>query len=131
MPLRTLQEDSRHERQCQLSHSWRQGKIRSGNQRNPTTLPNRRTQFKHLTGKDHTFTRTGDSGKNVTYHNCGKCGTIMWVEGEAFSGIRILKTGTIDDQEVLDKAVPVQEIYCSRRPASVKELEGIDHKEIS
>jgi hypothetical protein len=55
----------------------------------------------------------------------------MWVEGEAFSGIRILKTGTIDDQEVLDKAVPVQEIYCSRRPASVKELEGIDHKEIS
>jgi hypothetical protein len=53
----------------------------------------------------------------------------MWVEPEAMAGINIVKTGTIDDKEVLDNAKPVQEIYCSRRPASVKELEGIPHKD--
>jgi len=53
----------------------------------------------------------------------------MWVEGEAFAGINIVKTGTIDDKEVLDKAVPVQEIYCSRRPESIKAIEGIPQKE--
>jgi hypothetical protein len=53
----------------------------------------------------------------------------MWVEGEAMAGIYIVKTGTIDDKEVLDKAVPVQEIYCSRRPASIAEIAGIPHKD--
>ena len=86
-------------------------------------------KFKQLTGTDRTFTRLGDSGKNLTYHNCATCGTIMWVEPEAMAGINIVKTGTIDDKEVLDNAKPVQEIYCSRRPASVKELEGIPHKD--
>jgi len=53
----------------------------------------------------------------------------MWVEGEAFAGINIVKTGTIDDQEVLDKATPVQEIYCSRRPASIAAIPGLPQKE--
>lgn len=46
-------------------------------------------------------------------------------------GMMILKTGTIDDKEVLDNAKPVQEIYCSRRPASVGELEGVAHKDVA
>jgi len=86
-------------------------------------------QFRQLTGTDRTYTRPADSGKPLTYHNCATCGTIMWVEGEAFAGINIVKTGTIDDKEVLDKAVPVQEIYCSRRPESIKAIEGIPQKE--
>jgi hypothetical protein len=31
----------------------------------------------------------------------------MWVEGEAFAGINIVKTGTIDDKEVLRTVVSI------------------------
>ena len=59
------------------------------------------------------------------------CGTTVWVEPEAFEGMLIVKTGTIDDEDILNKAVPVQEIYCRDRPASMGEIPGIDHKEVS
>jgi len=55
----------------------------------------------------------------------------MWVEAEAMQGLMIVKTGTIDDQNALDKAVPVQEIYCVNRPESFGEYPGITHKEKS
>jgi len=45
------------------------------------------------------------------------------------AGMTVVKTGTIDDQDALDQAKPVQEIYCTRRPASVPEIEGVPHKD--
>lgn len=55
----------------------------------------------------------------------------MWVEAEAFPGMMIVKSGTFDDQDVLDKATPAQEIYCKDRPAGIAELAGIPHKDIA
>lgn len=53
----------------------------------------------------------------------------MYVEAKAFNGMKIVKTGTIDDEDALDKSTPVQEIYCEERPASIGELPGILHKD--
>ena len=69
--------------------------------------------------------------QDVTYHNCATCGTIMWVEAEAFQGMMIVKTGTVDDADMLNKATIVQEIYCKDRPESIAELARVTHKEAS
>jgi hypothetical protein len=53
----------------------------------------------------------------------------MWVEAAAMDGLKIVKTGTIDDQAALDKSTPVQEIYCKDRPASIAALAGVEHKD--
>lgn len=55
----------------------------------------------------------------------------MWVECEALPGLKIVKTGTIDDEDVLKNAVPTLEVYCKDRPASIAELSGAEHKEVS
>jgi hypothetical protein len=55
----------------------------------------------------------------------------MWVDIEVMAGMLVVKTGTIDDKDALDKAVPVQEIYCGNRPESFAEYPGIEHKETS
>lgn len=65
----------------------------------------------------------------MTYHNCATCGTIMWVEIAAAPGMKIVKTGTIDDQDALNNAKPVQEIYCKDRPESIAALANVEHKE--
>lgn len=53
----------------------------------------------------------------------------MWVETGAMEGLKIVKTGTIDDQDVLNQAAPVQEIYCKDRPDCIAALAGIAHKD--
>lgn len=53
----------------------------------------------------------------------------MWVEIAAAPGMKIVKTGTIDDQDALDGAKPVQEIYCKNRPDSIAALLGVEHKD--
>lgn len=52
----------------------------------------------------------------------------MWVEVDAMPGIKIVKTGTIDDEDVLKNAAPALEMYCKDRPSSIGELVGIEHK---
>jgi hypothetical protein len=60
---------------------------------------------------------------------CEKCSTIMWVRAEAKPHIRMIRTGTIDDQEMLDNLKPQKELYCSFRPKSFAEYPGIAHEE--
>lgn len=66
--------------------------------------------------------------KDVTYHSCATCGTIVWVGIDALESVLIIKTGTIDDKDALNEARPVQEIYCNDRPLCVDEIAGIEHK---
>lgn len=39
----------------------------------------------------------------------------MFVESEAMSAVKIVKLGTIDDEDFLQSAKPVSEIYTKRR----------------
>jgi hypothetical protein len=60
---------------------------------------------------------------------CAKCSTLMWVRSEAKPHIRMIRSGTIDDQEMLNNLKPQKELYCSFRPASFAEYPGIAHEE--
>ena len=84
-------------------------------------------QFTVLSGSDKTFTRTADSGNPMTSYSCEKCSCIMWVKEENKPTIRMIRTGTIDDDAVLEKMVPSKELYCSYRPGSFAEYPGIVH----
>jgi hypothetical protein len=53
----------------------------------------------------------------------------MWVDIAAMPGMTVVKTGTIDDQDALNQAKPVQEIYCKDRPESFAALVGVAHKD--
>ena len=86
-------------------------------------------QFKQLSGTDSTFDRTADSGNPMKSHACEKCSTIMWVRSETKPHIKLIRSGTIDDQEVLNNLKPQKELFCSVRPASFAEYPGIAHHE--
>lgn len=73
-------------------------------------------QFKKLSGSDLTYDRVGDSGKTVHYRNCAKCATVMAANADAMPGMIILKGGTVDDPEAINKNKPGVEIYTKDRP---------------
>ena len=52
------------------------------------------TQYKRLTGNVKTWTRKGDSGKDVTNNYCANCNALMVVDIESMPGVRIYKMGT-------------------------------------
>ena len=53
----------------------------------------------------------------------------MWVQSEAKPHIKMIRTGTIDDEELLNSLVPQKELYCSLRPASFAEYPGCVHSD--
>ena len=55
----------------------------------------------------------------------------MWVEAEAFAGVHIVKAGTVDDKDALDKMKVQQEIFCKDRPDCFTALSGVDQKDVS
>ncbi|CAK1361135.1 hypothetical protein CB0940_03463 [Cercospora beticola] len=67
--------------------------------------------FKKTAGKDHLFSRTGDSGKSVNYKNCAKCATVMIADIDVMPGVVLVKGGTVDDPAVDAKNAPQMEIY--------------------
>jgi hypothetical protein len=60
---------------------------------------------------------------------CEKCSTIMWVRSETKPHIRMIRSGTIDDEEMLNNLKPQKELYCSFRPTSFAEYPDIIHSE--
>ncbi|KAI0020116.1 Mss4-like protein [Xylariomycetidae sp. FL0641] len=91
-------------------------------------------QYKQLSGEIRTWTRPGDSGKNVTYKSCATCPTIMTVHPEAFQGMVIVKTGTLDssDQEEVNMATcrPGAEFYVKDRVEWCGPMPGAEQKQV-
>ncbi|KAK3618295.1 hypothetical protein LTR56_024738 [Elasticomyces elasticus] len=73
--------------------------------------------YKKTSGKVFNWTRKGDSGKDVTYNNCGTCGTIMTVSAEAMPDMVIFKAGTLDDQDAIESSKPGAQIYNKNKPS--------------
>lgn len=89
-------------------------------------------QFSVLSGSAKTYTRKGQSGKGVTYNNCDNCSSLVFVEAEAMAGVKIVKMGTVDDEDFLNKLGTAEsEIFCKNRLAWVKPIPGAEEKEIS
>lgn len=53
----------------------------------------------------------------MTYFFCSNCPTILFVEAEAIPGVKLIKAGSIDEQDraFLDDAKPGKEIYTKNR----------------
>jgi hypothetical protein len=73
-------------------------------------------QYKLLSGEAKRWTRKGDTGMDVTNVYCSTCHNLMAVEAEFMPDVKIIKTGTLDDKELLDKLPVLQEVYTRNRP---------------
>lgn len=79
----------------------------------------------------YVLTIIGDSGKTVTYTFCSTCPNIVTVDAEGLPGIKIIKAGTCDDEELLRSTVPQQEIYTKNRYPWVEPCRMAEQKEVS
>lgn len=78
------------------------------------------------------YERIGASGKPVIYNTCAICPTVLYSECEAIPGMKILKTGTLDNSNELAMSKPTAELYvcsrvgwCSAYPETVQHEQGL------
>ncbi|GAW24506.1 hypothetical protein ANO14919_140930 [Xylariales sp. No.14919] len=65
------------------------------------------------------------SGGSVTNTRCGACGTLMHRVSSGFSGITVLRTGTVDDVRLLETELrPRTEMFTKYRPSWLRACEG-------
>jgi hypothetical protein len=50
-------------------------------------------------GSPKTISKVADTGKTITSHFCGDCGTTLFRTGDSFPGAVIIKAGILDDPE--------------------------------
>jgi hypothetical protein len=82
-----------------------------------------------VAGTPKKMTKTGDSGKTVTYYFCPDCGVTLWGVLEVAPGAIIIKIGLTDDPEWSQKNVPTVELYTKSRLSWIDPLEGAVQKE--
>ncbi|KAG9243357.1 Mss4-like protein [Calycina marina] len=71
--------------------------------------------FEVESGAPKTISKVADTGKTVTSHFCGDCGTTLYRTSDTFPQQIILKVGVMDDPELLNKNVPKSELFAPRR----------------
>ncbi|HVZ13435.1 MAG TPA: GFA family protein [Bauldia sp.] len=90
---------------------------RAGASTHTISMPVKRETFEVLSGEVMTYDRSADSGRVVRMCGCAHCGTKMWNEPLASSGLIVVKSGTLDDQ---NWAAPVGSIWTGSRPPWVE-----------
>ncbi len=63
-----------------------------------------------MTGAPKTYTKKGDSGKDITRSFCPECGSTLMSRAQAMTGVVMLTTGPMDDASAF---TPAMEIYCA------------------
>jgi hypothetical protein len=76
------------------------------------------------TGTPKTISKVADTGKNITSHFCGDCGTTVFRTGETFGPQHVIKAGVMDDPEWPNKNKPQAELFAPERISWVTQLEG-------
>lgn len=72
-------------------------------------------------GTPKTYTMAADSGRSITSFFCPSCGTTLYREAECLPGVKILKTGVLDDP-TWQSRVPEAEVWTQRKVAWLPEL---------
>ncbi|KAL8920769.1 MAG: hypothetical protein Q9208_006099 [Pyrenodesmia sp. 3 TL-2023] len=85
--------------------------------------------FSVTNGTPKTYTKRADSGKTMTSHFCGDCGSTLWRGGETFGDARIVRVGVMDDAGVLNDAQPAVELYAVDRVQWVPPVAGAEQKQ--
>ncbi len=79
-----------------------------------------------VAGTPKTFSKTADSGKTITSHFCGDCGSTLFRQCETFGASTAVKAGIIDGPGALDASRPTAELFAPRRVAWVPEIPGTE-----
>lgn len=87
------------------------------------------TGFKILSGTPKTLAKIADSGKEITSHFCGDCGSTLFRDGPSFGDNKVIKVGVLDDLNALDDAKPAVELFAPLRVSWVKEVTGAAQNE--
>lgn len=77
--------------------------------------------FKIESGKPKEISKIADTGKSITSHFCGDCGTTLFRTGESFPSAVVIKAGILDDP-IMD--VPKGELFAPGRVEWLPALEG-------
>jgi len=80
--------------------------------------------FKLEKGSPKTISKTADSGKIITSHFCGDCGTTLFRTGDTFPNKYIVKFGTMDDAQWPKNNVPTVELFAPTRVPWVSPIKG-------
>jgi hypothetical protein len=81
--------------------------------------------FEIKSGKPKPIAKTADTGKKITSHFCGDCGTTLFRDGESFPGKKIIKAGVLDDPTSLDNhAKPGVELFSNSRVGWISKVDG-------
>ncbi|KAI0198175.1 Mss4-like protein [Astrocystis sublimbata] len=84
--------------------------------------------FSLTSGTPKTIAKTADTGREIVSHFCGDCGSTLWRDGASFGDGKVVKVGTLDDLDALDKALPMIELFAEHRVSWVKGIEGAQQK---
>jgi hypothetical protein len=75
-----------------------------------------------VTGELSCYVETGGSGKELNSYFCPNCGSNLYNTSEAYAGLVIIKTGTLDDASWFK---PDANIWCSSAAPWVEMGEGM------
>lgn len=81
-------------------------------------------QFKLVSGTPKTIAKKADSGKQITSHFCGDCGSTLFRTGETFGDAKIVKVGVMDNADALEQVKPAIELYAPERISWVGKVGG-------
>jgi hypothetical protein len=86
-------------------------------------------RFAVTAGAPRAVAKTADSGRVVTSHFCGDCGSTLWRDGDSFGDFKVIKAGVMDDVAAVDAARPAVELFIARRAGWVPAVEGAEQRE--
>ncbi|KAI1747714.1 Mss4-like protein [Xylaria castorea] len=84
--------------------------------------------FKLTSGAPKTIGKTADSGREIVSHFCGDCGSTLWRDGASFGDNMVVKAGTLDDVDALEKAHPGVELFADHRVSWVTQVPNAAQK---
>ncbi|TVY90662.1 hypothetical protein LAWI1_G001416 [Lachnellula willkommii] len=105
-----------------LCHCLDCRKISGSSYSNNLVVPE--NNFKIVSGTPKTISKVADTGKNITSHFCGDCGTTLYRTGESFPNAVIIKAGILDDPEWPNKNIPKGELFASERVKWTSPIDG-------
>lgn len=79
-----------------------------------------------VSGGTARFERTGDSGRSVARTFCPSCGTTLWGQPEVLPGMKLIRVGTLDDSEGIERFVTAA-IFCRSARSWDRPPEGLTH----
>ncbi|KAF2110697.1 Mss4-like protein [Lophiotrema nucula] len=85
--------------------------------------------FKLVKGSPKKHVKTADGGNEITSFFCGDCGSTMWRDTASFAGNKVIKVGTLDDDNALKTHEPKIELFTPTRVPWVPEIPGAEQKQ--